>query len=249
MSQDWLKIFDDHASKVVSKTDKRKGAYVLNEGQKAVMLGADVAPTEGPSDRILPIRVLGTSGGDLSVSYYNSMREGANRTPEARMGREIVSWIQIGDVLTIGRIGKDLFLAKEKGDAPEPASDEIGRQLAKAVDPARIFAKVSLKSGPPPRRAKVVSDFVRDPYVVAAAICRAGGKCEMPDCELLLFERDDGRPYLEVHHIVPLAEGGDDTLRNAAALCPSCHRELHSGRLRKEKRAVLQRQISTKAQT
>ncbi len=29
--------------------------------------------------------------------------------------------------------------------------------------------------------------------------------------------------YVEVHHIIPEAEGGDDTEDNAAPLCPSCH--------------------------
>ena len=29
--------------------------------------------------------------------------------------------------------------------------------------------------------------------------------------------------YVEVHHIVPQAEGGGDTEENAAALCPTCH--------------------------
>ena len=30
---------------------------------------------------------------------------------------------------------------------------------------------------------------------------------------------------LEVHHIVPQKEGGDDFIENAAPLCPSCHRD------------------------
>jgi hypothetical protein len=33
----------------------------------------------------------------------------------------------------------------------------------------------------------------------------------------------DQRPYVEVHHIVPQAEGGEDTEDNAAPLCPWCH--------------------------
>jgi Predicted restriction endonuclease len=34
-------------------------------------------------------------------------------------------------------------------------------------------------------------------------------------------------PFLEVHHIVPLYDGGADTLDNCAALCPNCHRAIH----------------------
>lgn len=246
MSDDWLKLFDDFATKVVSKTDKAKSAYVVDAAQKDVLLAAGIAPTEGPSDRVLQIGILGTESGQLSISYYNSLREGAGRTPETRMGKGIVAWIEIGDRLTIGRIGNELFFAKQKRDAVEPMPDELGRQLAKSVDSAKIIAKAKLRTGPPPKRTRQINDFVRDPYIVAAALARAKDQCEMPNCKSLLFQRDDDRSYLEVHHILPLGEGGDDTLINAAALCPSCHRELHFGKLRLKKRAQLKSAIDKK---
>lgn len=37
----------------------------------------------------------------------------------------------------------------------------------------------------------------------------------------------NGKPYLEAHHIVPLAEDGPDELSNMVALCPNCHRKMH----------------------
>lgn len=43
------------------------------------------------------------------------------------------------------------------------------------------------------------------------------------------FRRLDGEIFLEVHHIIPLSEGGEDTVANAEALCPNCHREKHFG--------------------
>ncbi|WP_414449152.1 HNH endonuclease [Burkholderia sp. 22PA0099] len=49
--------------------------------------------------------------------------------------------------------------------------------------------------------------------------------CERP----APFRRPNGSPYLEVHHRVRLADGGDDTVENAIALCPNCHREHHFG--------------------
>ncbi|WP_442967956.1 HNH endonuclease [Rheinheimera sp.] len=36
-------------------------------------------------------------------------------------------------------------------------------------------------------------------------------------------------PYLEVHHRIPLAEKGEDTLENAIELCPNCHIQAHFG--------------------
>ena len=246
MANDWLSLFDEFSTKVVSKTDKDKGAYVVNAEQKSVIEAAGFLPTNGPSDRILQFGILGTESGQLGVSYYNSLREGAGRTPETRMGREVVAWVEIGDLLTIGRIGKQLFFSKEKRSAPEPMPDELGRQLAKSVDLEKLIAKAKRRAGPPPKRQRTINDFVRDPFVVAAALARGEGRCEMPKCASQLFDRDDDRPYLEVHHITPLGEGGDDTLLNAAALCPACHRELHFGKRRMEKRKLLRGAISQK---
>ena len=246
MADDWLKLFDDFSTKVVSRTDKGKSAYVVNAAQKAIIFAAGVSPTDGPSDRVLNFGVLGTANGQLSVSYYNSIREGAGRTPETRMGREIVAWIDVGDLLTIGRIGDQLFFSKEKPDASEPMADELGRQLAKSLDTKKLAEKAKRRVGPPPKRQRMVNDFVRDPFIVAAAIARADGRCEMPECNAQLFNREDDRPYLEVHHITPLGEGGDDTFINAAALCPSCHRELHFGKMRMAKREILRSEIAQK---
>ncbi|MGH8437576.1 MAG: HNH endonuclease [Pseudomonas sp.] len=33
----------------------------------------------------------------------------------------------------------------------------------------------------------------------------------------------------EVHHKVRLADGGLDTVENAIAVCPNCHRQAHFG--------------------
>lgn len=50
-------------------------------------------------------------------------------------------------------------------------------------------------------------------------------------CQLCLnpapFENAKGDPYLETHHIVWLAKGGEDTIANTVALCPNCHKKMH----------------------
>lgn len=71
--------------------------------------------------------------------------------------------------------------------------------------------------------------FVRNPDVIAEVLLRARGKCEGCDQEAPFISRATGKPYLEVHHRKLLAEGGHDTVANALALCPNCHREKHFG--------------------
>ena len=45
------------------------------------------------------------------------------------------------------------------------------------------------------------------------------------------FLKEDGTPFLEVHHIEWLSKGGEDSVENAIALCPNCHRQAHYGDL------------------
>lgn len=80
-----------------------------------------------------------------------------------------------------------------------------------------------------PTKINVVSQtYKRNPDIVAEALFRANGICEL--CKQPApFRKPDGTPYLEVHHWTPLADGGDDTIKNAAALCPNCHKEAHFG--------------------
>ena len=78
-----------------------------------------------------------------------------------------------------------------------------------------------------PKRLRTGHDvFVRSPEVAAYILLRANGRCEACG-SAAPFTRSDGTPYLEVHHVTPLAEGGADTVGNTMALCPTCHRRAH----------------------
>ncbi|RZO82787.1 MAG: HNH endonuclease [Oceanococcus sp.] len=88
-----------------------------------------------------------------------------------------------------------------------------------------------------------VTQYARDPAVVAWVLAEAAGTCEC--CENPApFTRDDGSPFLEVHHVLRLADGGEDTTNNAVALCPNCHRELHYGAQKIELATKLRRKVS-----
>jgi hypothetical protein len=70
--------------------------------------------------------------------------------------------------------------------------------------------------------------YNRNPDVVAEALDRACGVCE--GCLTAApFERSNGTPFLEVHHVKPLAKGEEDSIENVKALCPNCHRREHHG--------------------
>ncbi len=112
-----------------------------------------------------------------------------------------------------------------KKEVPE-TKEEIVRKKAQKLpmDELEFQAKYSLKEG---SRREVVSEvFDGDQIVSEYAKRRAGGSCQL--CNMPApFKDHNGEPYLEIHHIVPLEEGGPDTIENVAALCPNCHRKMH----------------------
>ncbi|MBB6274225.1 hypothetical protein HDF26_004699 [Pedobacter cryoconitis] len=65
----------------------------------------------------------------------------------------------------------------------------------------------------------------RSKMIVTYALLRANGNCEGCD-DPAPFLRENGEPYLEVHHIDELGNGGSDSPRNVIALCPNCHRRV-----------------------
>jgi len=79
-----------------------------------------------------------------------------------------------------------------------------------------------------------VKSYQRSADVVETVLRRATGECELCD-QPAPFKKNNGDPYLEVHHIIQLAKGGADIVRNAAALCPNCHRKMHTLNLEADK--------------
>jgi 5-methylcytosine-specific restriction enzyme A len=71
-----------------------------------------------------------------------------------------------------------------------------------------------------------VQRYARMGTVRGNVLALAGGRCEACD-KPAPFNGADDQPFLEVHHVRPLAQQGSDTVANAVALCPNCHRAAH----------------------
>ena len=119
----------------------------------------------------------------------------------------------------------DLFKGKMIGDENAEFSKEVAesRKLTSEERRKRLEAAPKI-----PRRRKItVWEFIRNPNVVAEVLERAKGVCEGCIGDAPFLRASDQSPYLEVHHKTRLADGGFDTVENAIALCPNCHRKLH----------------------
>jgi 5-methylcytosine-specific restriction protein A len=96
-----------------------------------------------------------------------------------------------------------------------PAAERKGKLPPAGTKPKVSYAQVKV--------------FQRSPAVVAEVLLRAQGNCETCKQPAPFARASDGQPYLEVHHVVKLADGGEDTVANAIAVCPNCHRRHHFG--------------------
>ncbi|MBR0697737.1 HNH endonuclease [Bradyrhizobium lablabi] len=104
---------------------------------------------------------------------------------------------------------------------------------------ARYHASLAVRPARPRASSATTRVYERDPLVIAIARKRSGHRCEVSGCAHPQFMATDGLPYCEVHHVIPLAGGGEDRIENAACLCASHHREVHHG----NQRSVIEAQL------
>lgn len=108
---------------------------------------------------------------------------------------------------------------------------DLEREIRKSGQSSSRARAKRLATAPklPDRVAVTTYVFRRNADVIVETLLRANGHCERCVSEAPFLRRADGSPYLEVHHRKPLAAGGEDTVANAIALCPNCHRRAHFG--------------------
>jgi 5-methylcytosine-specific restriction protein A len=129
----------------------------------------------------------------------------------------------VGDLMAFG-FENQIFESVHQ----EEFNKKVERSLSDASEQRAERLKDKEKKKP---RRLVVSNvvFERDPDVVAEALWKAKGVCDECLNPAPFARKTDGRPYLEVHHVVPLSKGGHDSVSNVVALCPNCHRKAHFG--------------------
>lgn len=116
--------------------------------------------------------------------------------------------------------------------SPEPISEadiEEEPDLPNSLEAARHAAIAACTPGTTePGQSAPRKIYQRSRKVAHYVLMRAKGICE---CCLkpAPFLKKDGNHYLEPHHVNRLSDGGLDHPRYVGAICPNCHREIHSG--------------------
>lgn len=145
-----------------------------------------------------------------------------------------------------GRVAQDKkwYFSQSTQFTPPPASNEVAAISApEFLMPTYLdtmqhsvigkehddFSKyVPHGNNAPNKTEHKTSQYQRDSELKNWILQNANGICECCN-QGAPFIADDGHPYLEIHHVVRLADGGSDTISNTVAVCPNCHRELHYG--------------------
>jgi len=109
----------------------------------------------------------------------------------------------------------------------DPATGEC--RVSRGVTPTFVD-QFSMIDAPTKQHSLSGKAWERARRVRDAALARAKGICEC--CGKPGFQTSKGSTYLETHHVVPLSEGGSDSVLNVAAICPNDHREAHHGKRR-----------------
>lgn len=106
------------------------------------------------------------------------------------------------------------------------SKEEIVRKKAHKLSLEELEAQVKYSHKEGGKREVITSVYERNQHITEYAKQKSKGICQLcnqpaPFCD------HSGEPFLETHHIIPLANEGTDSIENVVALCPNCHRKMH----------------------
>lgn len=114
--------------------------------------------------------------------------------------------------------------------------DEAGLEELRAL----ALAKASPRATAHERR---VVTRTRAVAIKSYAVARANGQCEFCG-DPAPFLKEDGKPYLESHHILRVADEGPDHPENVIGVCPNCHRRAHHAKDKEKIKTQMRNRVS-----
>ena len=113
--------------------------------------------------------------------------------------------------------------------------DGIKGTSKKAAQPIVDISKLDVPVAPPKSLPKKQEyHWNRDRIIVEQVLQSDKYLCEIDSKHKTFITRRNDQPYLEGHHLIPLARQEEfkvslDVYANIIGLCPNCHRQLHFG--------------------
>lgn len=229
----WEYEDDENLAEIISR---RENFLKLNERRIKEHLGRDIGYH---SKNKRPIGTFKIDGDDHHFKGF--VAHGKIRDKKNQLQNDLSKLSKVLELIMNAE--KDENFNSGNVKSLKQLEDEFDKEVAKIQEnyrpDFRSYGKIKKTSY---RYTRQIDYFDRDPQVVADALWLAKGVCQGCGADKnSLFERaSNGSVYLEVHHIKPLSEDGSDTLDNACALCPTCHRLLHHG-MKQDKEKLIER--------
>lgn len=171
----------------------------------------------------------------LILEHYDDVIPNVRRKGRAQGSQKLKSSLNVHvEVNTLEDAAKILesYYGSDSGSGTfSQYSSKLEDAVAKSGNDTSTSRKARLAQAgrKPKKRTVAITVFDRNPDVIAEVLANANGLCGECGEAAPFIKASDGNPYLEVHHKVRLADNGDDTVENAIALCPNCHRKAHYG--------------------
>lgn len=202
-----------------------------------------------PKPAVQAIRLLGAVEDTKSRGLIENRMEGGHKKVRSA-GMDVLESLPRSS-------GKPTTVA-ESGSAAEPSDteqDELVNALGQPIDVSlegrgdltelRDRAEDAARKNPVREQVTPTSSqYYRSNRIKEYAKARANGICECCG-EPAPFDDGDGEPYLEVHHVDELGEGGSDHPDRVVAVCPTCHRRIHYGNDGRELNSLLQEKLES----
>jgi len=196
---DVVRVVMDKAKRAIS----RGATHIL-------LLAADDAGHMPLAAYVLPIDQIGAIVQQAVATDESLIKNGASPSIYIVGGGER----QVALVEIVRRISIDLLRLPAESLSLIDAIDDLNAPPPGAVVPEKMY--------------RTTASYSRDQKIRSFVINRAKGCCEY--CGKEGFLMSDGKShYIEAHHIIALADEGEDTVENVIALCPKHHREAHFG--------------------
>jgi 5-methylcytosine-specific restriction enzyme A len=107
-------------------------------------------------------------------------------------------------------------------------TSELKRDESDDVYQSSVYDTDTIRIG----KLKERDTYIRDRNIALRRIELSGFVCEFDPQHILFTSRFSRKPYLEVHHLIPMGLQQEftrplDTINNVFCLCPYCHRAVH----------------------
>jgi hypothetical protein len=177
---------------------------------------------------LVAAQILQEFGIDISDPDQTGLNPSTSRSSASQWANNLISNSVLDEFMLVVRMGGRAILYP---GATDNSRTVLAPGKALTVGQVGVLdrrgpSRIENRSGPTFRRSLQLAEYVRG---LNGRACAVGG----PSC--VVFDGRDGRPYVEVHHIIPMAAQGQtlvnlDRSRNMAPVCPGCHSCVHRGR-------------------